>query len=277
MQEPSSILVRRDALRFYLALTLGNAVYWWVVCPVLYSDDPGAKQHDWPITCVLNAMAWYGFCGIMGSVYRAVRARMRRAILAAILWALGLTAVFVPMLVFRDGIAEWMDSATTHILSSEYRGLIDIPVQNDALISHGLWMERWAAWEIQAIELVYLWCLALVLAMLSLTPVARWRAAGVVALIATIVLSLCFAMAFDLTEVTYDLFHHGVIAGPMAMDLAVPGLAPWPESAIASPFVFVITFVGLGLVELWKSEDRRFAAEGCPSPGDHEARDFDRA
>jgi hypothetical protein len=268
MQENKAILVRRDTLRLYLTFTLGSAVYWWVVCPMLYPDGSVARQHDRFLACVLNACAWIGFCGIMGSVYRAVNANKKRALGAAVLWAAGLTVVFVPMVIFRDGIAAWMDSATTHILSSEYRGLVDIPVQNDALISHGIWMERWAAWEIQTIELAYLWCLALVLGLLALTPVAQWRLAGVVAAVATFALSLSFSLAFGLTEATYDLFHHGVIAGPMAVDLAAPGLAAWPESALASPFVFVITFVGLGLVERWKRADRRASveAEGQDKP-----------
>jgi len=271
------LLARRRRLRAWVErsgalapLLLCEGLFWaavfaaWFATAALVGDDdeiPNAVGVVLYLLTVIGGSAlkvlvlaalWFE----LQRFYATLGERRASALGAAALLALGLLAVYAPMVAFRDGLASALDlSATTHLTAHEFAGY---DFDREDRERHEAWLADWGSGRIPAGEALFLVLLAGTHALLG-RFLGRRRILGPAAgVAATILLALAACSALGLVTFTYDVFHDGTVAGPLAFELLLPFAVMLPETLLVAPY-----FLVFALVARWTL---RPARSGAPAP-----------
>ncbi|MFT5051393.1 MAG: hypothetical protein ACI8QZ_002804 [Chlamydiales bacterium] len=243
-----------------LALTAGSTLYWWVAVPVVHAPDFDSSMPELVFACVLKYMCWPACLWLVVDTYRAIGRSTRRSCQAACAWAVASLGIVFAMAFWRGPLADLVRTGTTHLTSpSTYIGYPPLGGGVDPdRVAYDVWLSTWNWGGYLLIESVFFVLLALGHGLLarfgrSLGP----RQGGApLAILMTVSMAWAFTLTFGLMEWTFDLFHHGIAVGCLALELTFPIFAGRPESAVAAPFAFAYALVGAILVTRWERADR---------------------
>ena len=260
-----------------LLLAASGTLYWWAVVPLIRPED----LSDWgeleavhrTVASFIKLFSWPACLALVVGAYRAIdgdRSRARQAMLG---WAATSVGLVLVMAAFRDPLADYLRTATTHLSSSRFIGYRDLATgawrEADAARYEG-WLAAWASGRFLIVETVF--CLALAYAHSAIGRSRVGRSAGgwgaPAGIVVTLGLCWAFTAAFGLIESSFDLFHHSIAVGALAAELTIPFFAMQPESAIAAPFGLAYALVSCVLVWRWEARPRPSAPELVPATVD---------
>lgn len=181
---------------------------------------------------------------LLQRLYGAIAEGRASASGAGILLSLALLAVFIPMVIFRDVLGA-LDTATTHLSTHRFEGYEQ---SRDDLERHAAWIEAWDGGRIIGGEALFLVLLAWSHALIGFLLGKHKLLGPLAGAAATIGLCLAACSLLDLVTFTYDTFHNGSVAGPLAFDLLVPFLLWHPETMLATPYVLAFALASAWIV-----------------------------
>jgi hypothetical protein len=240
---------RSPLSRVLIALAAAYALVWWVL-PWFWFDLRGdSASLGLPVGALRGALmiakpTLLVLLAIdLARASSAVREGTCSARRAAIGWGLAWLAVLIPMIAFRDRIADWTDGATSRLTSHSFRGY-DMFGMTEDRERHAHWMAGWAAGRFQFAELAFVPVYVTAMVVIAKTT-RRWRAI-LVQVIGTFALGLTWIVSFDLVLITYDVYYEGILIGPLLTDLTYVIVPLRTESTLASAL-----YLALAVTNRW--------------------------
>lgn len=247
---PEGVLVQRRRLaRLTVGLAAAQGAIWWLM-PALRAQLPGDGIDETVASSVLRAILLALKPAVLillaidlGRVSSAVGQRTVSARRAALGWGIAWLAVLVPMILFRDPVADWTDCATSRLTSHAFRGY-DTFFMTEDRERHARWLAGWAAGRFQLAELAFVPVYVSAQVLIA-KAVRRWFAV-ILQAIATFVLGLMWIVCFDLVLITYDVDYEGILIGPVLVDLIYVVVPLRTESPLASAL-----YLALAVTNRW--------------------------
>lgn len=245
--------VRRAIGWIAFGLAMLQAAYWWLVLPWLEPRLAGSETDSLTSTlaAALKVALLLTLFVDMRGAYGAIgngAVSARRAVLA---WGVPVITVVLVLALFRDPLAERLGHSKSHLTSHRFVGYdnaFDGGLSDDRL-GHMAWIEAWDSGRILAIEIVLVLAVIILNAALARRLGERAWLATVAGVVASVALCAAWAWAFGLIVITYDVFHQGILAGPMLLDLVDP-YEPLAPRRLETP-IAALGYLAIGLGNRW--------------------------